>query len=332
VIRAASARAPVRLDFSGGWTDVPPFSAREDGVVVSGAISLYARATAAPRAAGLRLSSEDLGDTLELPGAAPPLLDGRLDLLKAAVRLLAPDTPLALTTSADVPLGSGLGSSGALDVAMVGALTAATGSTLDPRACAECAWRLEAIEARIQGGKQDQFSAALGGINLFRFRDPGVTVEPLAIDADAAAELERRIVLCYTGASRFSGATIGRVMAAYERGVPGVVSALRGIRDVACEMAEAVPAGDFARIGRLLAENWRQQQALDPAMCTPAMAELEAAARAAGALGGKAAGSGAGGCKLFMAGDDVGAVRDAATSLGMRLLPVRWDREGVRAC
>lgn len=330
MIRPANAEAPVRLDLAGGWTDVPPFSTREGGVVVSVAIQLYARASVEPIARGFRLCSEDLGDALDLPAADPPALDGRLDLLKAALRVVPPGGPVALITRCDAPMGSGLGSSGALDVAMVAALAAATGAALPPREIAERACRLEQIEACVAGGRQDQFGAAFGGCNLFRFRDPDVLVEPVLLGPGMAEALEQRLVLCYTGASRFSGATIQRVMAAYERGDPAVVGALRRLAELAAEMAAALRAGDLVAIGRLMVENWRLQQALDAGMCTPEMARLEAAMKAAGALGGKAAGSGAGGCMFFLAGDDVEAVRSAAVRAGATLLPAQWAHEGVR--
>jgi D-glycero-alpha-D-manno-heptose-7-phosphate kinase len=331
MIRTAHSEAPVRLDLAGGWTDVPPFSEREGGVVVSVAIRLFARATVGPIAQGLHLRSEDLGDALEWADSGAPPLDGRLDLLKAALRVVPPGAPVSLTTRCDAPMGSGLGSSGALDVAMVAALAAASEVALGARQIAERAWRLEAVEACVAGGRQDQFSAAFGGWNLIRFRDPDVQVEPLRLGAGVAEALERRVVLCYAGASRFSGATIGRVMAAYGRGDAAVTGALRGLRDVACKMAEALAAGDLAAIGRGLAENWRLQQELDAGMCTPRMTRLEAAATAAGALGGKAAGSGAGGCMFFLAGDDVEAVRSAVAGAGATVLPVQWSERGVRA-
>ena len=140
------------------------------------------------------------------------------------------------------------------------------------------------------------------------------------------------MVLCYTGASHFSGGTISRVMQAYERGDPLVTGALHALRDIAERMAEALGAADLGKVGVLLSENWRRQQALDPAMCTSEMGRLEATMRASGALGGKAAGSGAGGCMFFLAADDPGPAVAAARDLGMRVLPLRWALEGVRPC
>ena len=325
------AAAPLRLDFAGGWTDVPPWSSREGGVVVSAAISLHAHAEVRPGGTGFRLSSEDLGEHAELADRAALGTAGPLPLLRAGLRLL-PVGPCALTTRSDAPPGSGLGSSGALDVALVAALAAARGEAPGAREIADLAFRLEGVEAGFPGGRQDQFTAAFGGFLRLEFRDPDATVTPLELDAALLAALERRMIVVYTGASHFSGDTIGRVMRAYERADRTVTAALHGLRETAELMAEALRAGDLARVGTLLDANWRQQQALDPAMCTPPMAELWRAVRAAGALGGKAAGSGAGGSMFFLGPDDPAAAVEAARALGMTILPVRWAATGVRPC
>jgi D-glycero-alpha-D-manno-heptose-7-phosphate kinase len=325
------AAAPVRLDLAGGWTDVPPYSATTGGVVVTAAVELFAHAEVSPRARGYRLVAEDLGQELEL---AEPEALGRgsdMPLLRAGLRML-PAGPCSLVTRADAPPGSGLGSSGAMDVALVAALSAARGDSPDVRALADLGCRLEGVEAGIPGGRQDQFAAAYGGFLRLEFRDPAATVVPLDLDPAVTEALGRRMLLCYTGASRFSGATIGRVMAAYERGDPTVAGALDGIREIAERMPAALLAGDLARVGALLSENWRLQQALDPNMRTPEMARLEQAMAAAGVLGGKAAGSGAGGSMFFLGPDDPAPAAAAARELGMRLLPVRWAARGVRVC
>jgi D-glycero-alpha-D-manno-heptose-7-phosphate kinase len=326
-----AAASPVRLDLAGGWTDVPPFSAREGGVVVTAAVQLFARAEVRLGGRGFRLVSEDLHDRLEVSDSTGLARDGRLDLLKAGLRML-PVGGCTLTTRSDAPPGSGLGSSGALDVALVAALSAARGERPDPVEIAEIACHLEAVEAGIPGGRQDQFASSHGGFLRLEFRDPEAEVQRLKLDPEFLDDLARRTVLCYTSASRFSGATIDRVMRAYEQGDGQVASALHGLRDVAEMMASALIAADSALVGRLLSENWRHQQALDPHMCTPEMAELESASLAAGALGGKAAGSGAGGCMFFLGPDDPAPVFEAAKAWGARLLPVRWATRGVHQC
>jgi galactokinase/mevalonate kinase-like predicted kinase len=122
------------------------------------------------------------------------------------------------------------------------------------------------------------------------------------------------------------------VMARYEHGDAVVVGSLRGMCEVAEKMKTALRAGDLAEVGTLLSQNWQLQQLLDSRMSTPAMAELSAALTDAGALGGKAAGSGAGGCMFFVAGDDVEGARAAAVRAGAVLLPVSWAAMGVRRC
>jgi len=325
------AAAPVRLDFAGGWTDVPPFSAREGGMVVNAAIGLHAQVELTLGGRLMRLVSEDLGQELECADSGGLVRDGRLDLLKAALRMFPVQSTCTLTTRSEAPPGSGLGTSGALDVALVAALTRARGERLSEREIAEQGWYLETVEARIPGGKQDQFAAALGGFQRLSFRDPDVGIEPITLDSAFGAALERRIVLCYTGRSRVSGATIARVMAAYERGDRPITGALRALKDAAEAMAEAVRAADLTRVAGLLAENWKHQQALDSEMCTPEMAGLERALTAAGALGGKAAGAGAGGSMFFITRDDPRPVIAAALESGATILPLRWASAGVRA-
>jgi D-glycero-alpha-D-manno-heptose-7-phosphate kinase len=323
--------APVRLDFAGGWTDVPPFSIQEGGVVVTAAIQLVAHAEVRLGGSGFRLVSEDLHDRLEIADSRSLVRDGRLDLLKAGLRML-PVGGCTLTTRSDAPPGSGLGSSGALDVALVAALSAARGERPDPIEIAETACRLEAVEAGIPGGRQDQFASALGGFLRMEFHDPDAEIERLKLDPEFTADLSRRIILCYTGATRFSGTTIERVMRAYEGGDSRVVAALHGLRHVAEKMSRALVAADSAAVGRLLSENWGHQQALDDRMRTPDMAQLEELMIAAGALGGKAAGAGVGGCMFFLAPDDPTPLLEAAKQAGVRILPVRWAMRGVYLC
>lgn len=324
------ATAPLRLDLAGGWTDVPPFSAAEGGVVVNAAVDLRVEAHLKIGGDLIRLVAEDQGHAVECVDAGGLVLDGRLDRHKAALRMFPVAARLTLTTRSAAPPEAGLGAPGALDVALVACLAAARAERLEPRELAEYGWQAAAVEARLPGGRQDHYAAALGGVHRFSVHDPDVGVEPITLGAAFAAELERRLVVCYTGPAERADGVTARVMGAYERGDAAVTDSLRALRDVAGEMARALRAADLPRVGELLSENWRRQLALDPAMRTEAMAGLERAMARAGALGGKAAGSGAGGAMFFVAGDDVEAARRAAREAGATLLPVRWAAEGVR--
>jgi D-glycero-alpha-D-manno-heptose-7-phosphate kinase len=324
---AFRASAPVRLDFAGGWTDVAPFPVRERGVVVNAAIDLRARAEVRLGGDRYRLHSEDLGESQELGGPGALAAHGGLDLLKAALRR-SEIGHCALRTSSEAPPGSGLGSSGALDVALTAALDAARGVRRGRSELAEEAFFLESVDAALPGGRQDQYAAAFGGFHKFTFERGAVTVQPLAIDPAFADELARRTVICYTGVSRVSSRTIERVTSAYERGDPEVTSALRALVDLAEAMADALEASALRRVAHLLADNWTQQQRLDGAMRTGGMADLEAAMTRAGSHGGKAAGAGAGGSMFFVVEDPARAAR-AAVEAGVRVLPCRWAMEGV---
>jgi len=328
---ATCASAPVRLDFAGGWTDVPPFSDREGGTVVAGAIDLRVQAAFEPGGSTFLLRADDIGEIVRVANLTELSAYGKLILHRAAIRML-PVSPGVLRTHSEVPPGSGLGSSGALDVALIAALAAARGEAFSPEEIAALGWELEVIEAGLPGGRQDQYAAALGGFHRFTFKGTAVGIEPLALDPGFQAELERRLVLCYTGSSRLSGDTISRVMSAYERGEPEVTRALHELGELAHRMAAAHGAADLAAVGALLSANWAAQQRLDAAMATPDMTALEQAMRAAGCLGGKASGAGAGGCMFFLAGEDVAAARAAAEGRGARLLPVRWSHTGVELC
>ena len=328
---ACYASAPMRLDFAGGWTDVPPFSAREGGVVVNAAIGLRAHVELKLGGKLLRFVAEELGETLECANSGGLAPGGKLPLLTAALRMFPVLGGFTLTTRCEAPSGAGLGSSGALGVALVAALARARRESLDSREVAEQAWQVETIEAKLPGGKQDQLGAALGGFHRFTFRDPDVGVEPLTLDPAFLATLERQILIGYTNKSRVSGDTISRVMGAYERGESRVTGALRALKETGAAMAEALRAADLARVGALLSENWKQQQALDPGMRTAEMARLEDAVARAGSLGGKAAGAGAGGSMFFILKGAARAAADAIRAAGATVLPLSWSREGVRA-
>ena len=329
--RVFHAAAPVRLDFAGGWTDVPPFSTREGGLVVNAAIGLSVRAEVELGGTGMFLRAEDLGEAAVIAHASQLDGHGPLPLLRAALRMF-PAGPCTLRTFSEVPAGSGLGSSGALDVALVSALAVSRGEALTREQAAEYGWELEAVEAGLPGGRQDQCAAAFGGFHLMGFDAGEPTVQPLSLAEDFLAALEQRILLCFTGRSRVSADTIARVMGAYERGESAVVEALRGLKETATRMADAMKRGDADRVGMLLQENWELQQALDPSMRTEEMAHLEAAMKKLGAQGGKAAGAGAGGCMffLFRDADQVARAKNAAEHLGATVLPVVWNGNGVR--
>jgi len=320
--------APARLDFAGAWTDVAPFATSERGVVVNAAIDLRSHVELHVHQPRYELWARDLGERATAEHPDHFRRDGHLELLKAAVRFAKPG-PCKLHTSAEAPPGSGLGTSGALGVALVHAMDQVTGSVRSPQETADTAWTVETVDAAVAGGKQDQFAAAVGGFQCLVFDHGRTTARTLTVDRDFAAELARHTLVCYTGRSRFSGDVITRVMNAYAEADSRVCRALRALADIGEAMATALIRCDLVGIGHLLDANWTEQQQLDGAMCTAEMKRLETAMLAAGAAGGKAAGAGAGGSMFFVVPGDTSQAIDAARQCGAELLPVRWATRGM---
>lgn len=325
-------RAPTRVDFAGGWSDVPAFADAESGIVTNAALTIHVHVDAVMTGTGIRLVAEDLGQRVTARHASDLQYDGRLDLHKAALNMLPVTGGLELLTRADAPAGSGLGASGALDVALVAALAPLRREQFTREELAELGFHLEAVELRLDGGRQDQYAAALGGVHELRFDAGGVTVRPIALTPAQRVELEAMLLIVYTGESHFSAQTHRRVWSAYADGRADVVDALRTMRDLGGAAADALRAGDWRSLSAVVDENWRQQQRLDATICTPGVRKVEEAARAAGAWGVKATGAGAGGCLLVMTPPNRrAAAGQAVTAAGGRVLEACVDLDGVVA-
>jgi len=324
------ARAPTRVDFAGGWSDVPAFADAESGIVTNAALTIHVHVDAIVTGTGIRLVAEDLGQRVTVRHPSDLRYDGQLDLHKAALNMLPVTGGLELLTRAEAPPGSGLGASGALDVALVAALASLRREQVTREELAELGFHLEAVELKLEGGRQDQYAAALGGVHELRFDADGATVRPIAFTPDQRAELEAMLLVAYTGESHFSAQTHRRVWSAYAEGRTEVVDALRTIRDLGSAAAEALRAGDWRALSAVVDENWRQQQRLDATICTPGVRKVEEAARAAGAWGVKATGAGAGGCLLVMTSPGArGEAERAVTAAGARVLDARLDLDGT---
>jgi D-glycero-alpha-D-manno-heptose-7-phosphate kinase len=183
----------------------------------------------------------------------------------------------------------------------------------------------------IVGGKQDQYAAAVGGVNYMEFYGDQVAVESVEISPALVADLEKHLVLCYSGESRLSGDTNTKMIQAYESDEPVVVESLRTVKRVAEEGARALRSEDMDRFADLLNEEFEARVRLSPAVLTPKMDEMVAVARRSGALAAKICGAGGGGCLLFYcAPDREGPVRRALERLGGRILDFTFDFRGLQ--
>jgi D-glycero-alpha-D-manno-heptose-7-phosphate kinase len=305
-VRTLLARAPARLDFGGGWTDVPPYGAEMGGFVCNVAIARYAVVTF--REGASPVSSVD-------------------DLTMAAMRRARlAGVGVALTT--DFPPGAGLGGSSAVGVALQGAIASWRSEVADRDELARRSRAVEVDELGVAGGWQDHYAAAFGGALGLTFTD-GIAVRELPLDDALAADLERRCIVAYTGVSRISGDTITAVLDAYRERAAPVVQALARMAELARAMADAIAARSLDDLGALVDEHWTHQRALHPRITTPGIERALGAARDAGAIGGKALGASGGGCILAIASDGRERdVRDAVARVAA-LVPFGVDRKGV---
>lgn len=324
------ARAPLRVDFAGGWTDVPEYAAREGGVVVAAGIARYVHVDAYLGGKKIKLAAEDLGERVTYQVASQIRYDGRLDLHKAALNLLPVTGGIELLSRSDVPGGSGLGASGALDVALVAVLAHCRHEPYDEPSLAELGFMLEAQELGLLGGRQDQLTAALGGFQRYEFGDDLVRARRLSVSATAAEDLRRHVVIAYTGHSHFSSETHQRVWDGFREGDAKVVAALAEIRGLAEDAAEELERGDWEALATTVNTNWSAQQRLHPTISSSHTSTIESAVRAAGAWGVKATGAGAGGCMLVLCPAMVRAdVEAAVRQTGGQVLELEFAMEGV---
>ncbi|HJU74599.1 MAG TPA: hypothetical protein VJ717_12695 [Gemmatimonadaceae bacterium] len=313
-MKSLVARAPTRIDFGGGWTDVPPYSEREGGRVCSVAIGAHATvrlrrvngARTTPNVASARIPDHRLVE---------------IALSRSGVR----DADIELRS--DFPIGAGLGGSSATGVAVAGALAAWRGETLDRAALAERSRATEVDGLQVPGGRQDHYAAAYGGALSLEF-GTSTRVRQLPLSAETRKALERRCIVAYTGQSRISGETITAVLDAYRVRDPVVIECLSRMKALAIQMADALSRNDIDELGALVGEHWTHQRALHPSIPTPLIDEILARARIAGALGGKALGASGGGCVLVIAGsNNADFVRRTVGEMA-ELVPIVIDESG----
>lgn len=348
-LRIATGRAPVRVDFFGGWTDLPLFTEIVPGRVLNASITLYTYATvmALPEKvsvgqeygylvkrtderAGIHMYSEDFDIFEAAESIADIEYDGTLDLVKAACKRLNLDVKpgIQITTRTEAPPGSGLGTSASLGVAVVGALTRYFNKPPARNDIADFAYRLEAEELGLLTGTQDQYAATYGDMSLWKCSGEHVSYNPIRVGIETQAELETRCVLVYTGKSRLSSDVHRHVRKAFTEGTNhDAIRSLAGLPELAISMLDNRELDGF---GNLLSENWRLQKELHPSVTNPDIEGYFDIALANGAIGGKACGAGGGGCLLFFARRGQGyTLRRALKKAGLEILRFQIDEKGL---
>ena len=322
-----SASAPTRIDLAGGTIDIWPLYLFHAGAqTLNAAISLRARASIEARPdERIELVSEDIDKQENLSFDQLPT-DTTLPLLaKLAHRFGAHG--IRLTTRGESPAGAGIAGSSAMNVAICGALAKYTRAEHDSEALLDIAKDVEAQVIRVPTGLQDYRPAMYGGVAAVELH-PGQT-RRVALDVDPR-ELERRIVLCYTGEPRNSGTNNWEITKRHIDGDAHIFDCFERIRDTAADMRDALTRGDWGRTAACLATEWENRKRLAPGVTTAAIDQLIARATAAGAKAAKVCGAGGGGCMFCLTEPGaLAAVREALADGGARLLDFRIETTGL---
>jgi len=333
-------RAPLRLGLAGGGTDVSPFSDLYGGAVLNATVDLYAYSILEPCQPGrVRFVTSDRDEFHEGEASYPLAIDGKLDLHKGVYNRIVRDwnggRPLAvsLQTYADVPAGSGLGSSSALVVSMVRCFAEYLGLPLGDYEIAHLAYEIERIDLGLHGGKQDQYAATFGGFNFIEFSAPDrVLVNPLRVKNWIVSEFESSLVLFYTGASRSSAEIIERQIESVERRDARSIEAMQQLKAEAVQMKECLLLGDLERFAHLMGNSWRAKKATAPGITNDEIESVMEVALRAGARAGKVSGAGGGGFMMFLADPARRvSVTRALSQLEGHVVPCHFTKYGTQA-
>jgi len=318
-------RSPLRITLGGGGTDLPSYYRQHGGFLIAAAIDKYVYVTVMrPFVEGIFLKYSKLEHVRQVEEVQHPII-------REAVRMLGFRTPqVEITTLADIPAGTGLGSSGSFSTALLKALYAHRRRLLHPDELAELACEIEINRLGEPVGKQDQYAAAYGGVSCFTFnRDDTVEACPLAMSMDALFDLEDNLLLFFTGFSRSAGSILKDQKERTEQADAVMLKHLHDVKDLALRSRKALESGNTALFAELMHEQWEQKKRRSEGMSNPQIDEWYELGRRNGAIGGKLVGAGGGGFLLFYA-EDHRRLRSAMAAAGLEEVPFRFDFEGTK--
>ena len=326
------ARAPVRISFFGGGTDLPAYYNRFGGAVLNTTIDkyVYAILNVSERSA-LQITSSDYHTFYRHPPSEPLVWDGDLSLPRAVLQHFGVETGLNMFLASEVPPGTGLGSSSAVTVALVKAISTTCNLKLSAKEIAEMACEIEINKLGKPIGVQDQYAAAYGGLNWVTFSAEAIKVEPMNVPQETLARLESNLLLMFTGQAHDSAVILAHQRKSSQERDPGVIEALQGGHALALEAREYLLKGQVDQFGALLHRAWQLKKRFAPGVTTERIDRCYGIARQNGALGGKIAGAGGGGFLMLYC--DEGAsprVEAALARYGLRRMDFRFEADGPR--
>src|SRR5437588_6781507 len=325
------ARAPMRISFGGGGTDLEAYYAKYGGLVISTAINKYFYAIITTEDADdLQVISADYRSLFRHSPYNDLFWNGDLALPKAILHHFGIRRGINLFVASEVPPGTGLGSSSAAAVPMVRAISTLVEQPMTKQQVAELASYIEIGKMGMHIGKQDQYASAFGGLNKITFTHDGVTVEPLKVDSEVRRTLERRLMLFFTGSSRESTSILKHQRKSTEERDESVLQALHNIKQVAVDVQSCLERGDRDEFARLLDYAWQEQRRLAPGLSTGFIDELYTLALEKWASAGKSTGAGGGGLLMLQCDEEAqDTVTGALEARGLKRMNFRFDQQGA---
>lgn len=319
-------KTPFRLTLGGGGTDLPSFYREHGGFVLAIGIDKHMY---------LSVNTPILDDGIRVQYSQTELVrhvdEVQHTLAREALKSFGISNGIEIVSVADIPAGTGLGSSSCYLVGLLNALHTLTQSPSAPDILAEEACQIELGRLRKPIGKQDQYMAAFGGLTKLEIAKSGnVRATRLCLPRELLDTLEHNILLFYTGTARDSAKILEQQNHAAERGVGGVLSCLRQIKDIGVEICDSIVRGDLHRFGQLLDVHWQVKKRLSTGVTNPQIDSWYQLARRNGAIGGKISGAGGGGFLMLYCEQNRARLREAMRRAGLRELNFRFEFEGSK--
>ena len=319
------ARSPLRITLGGGGTDLPSYYREHEGFLVSAAIDKYVYVNVMrPFTSGIYLKYSQLEHVDQT-------VDVKHPIIREAIQMLGFKTPqVEIITLADIPAGTGLGSSGSFTTALLKALYAHRKRHLHQEELAELACHIEIDRLGEPIGKQDQYIAAVGGVTCFTFhKDDKVTAVPLQVSMDTLFDLEDNLLLFFTGFSRSAGNILKDQNTRTRESDGAMLKNLHYVKELGYRSKDALEAGNPGLFGELMHEHWEHKKRRSAGMSNPKIDEWYQLGMNNGAVGGKLVGAGGGGFLMFYARDR-NKLRHAMAAAGLEEVRFRFDFEGTK--
>lgn len=318
-------RSPLRISLGGGGTDLPSYYRNHGGFLLAAAIDKFVYVTVStPFNPGIYLKYSKIEHAKAIEEVQHPIIREALKLFDFA------PPQIEITTLADIPAGTGLGSSGSFTTALLRALHAHARSIVNPRELAEQACHIEIDRLGEPIGKQDQYIAAFGGLMCLTFgQDGGVDTAPLAVGDETRYALEDNLLLFFTGFSRSASAILKDQDSRTRQSDSSMIDRLHDVKQLGLRSKAALEAGDLIGFGKLMHEQWENKRRRSADTTNPQIDAWYDSARKNGAVGGKLIGAGGGGFLMFYA-DDKASLRHAMREAGLTEVRFRFDFEGTK--